>query len=359
MKYCKHCNRKNKNSAETCASCGGVDFKYICENCGSTFDTGMYCPTCGVRAGRSAQTCPECGEVYFTRACPECGYTRSRPRAQAPVYSAPPPARKRVTFWTVVLWIYFWPILCLLYMWRSERVSDKVKYWVTGGFAALFVLPIMIGVITAMVSPESVESSEPSRDTIVAESDDNSAELSRVSEQPEVTTTLEPTPAPTPEPTPAPTPASEPTRAEGESGYVDADELNLRADPSRDGDIIAEYTEGTELEILGESGDWYKVRIGGNTGYMAKEYVGKGSGGGSGGGSGSGGSRTEATPRPEVEQTVMPSDVENAVYWVEEGKKYHISSDCSTLRNSDVIYSGTIDEAISNGKDDGCGWCYD
>lgn len=59
-------------------------------------------------------------------------------------------------------------------------------------------------------------------------------------------------------------------------GYVDAGSLNMRAKPSKSSDIVKEYEGGQIVEIIGENGDWYKVAVAGATGYMLKEYVGKG-----------------------------------------------------------------------------------
>ncbi len=103
---------------------------------------------------------------------------------------------------------------------------------------------------------------------------------------PLATPTLRPTetPAPSlaPTSTPAPSPSPEQTAEatatpEPVIAYIDANSLNMRSEPSRDGDIVQEYSGGQSIEIIGEEGDWYKVAVGGASGYMLKEYVGIGS----------------------------------------------------------------------------------
>lgn len=67
-----------------------------------------------------------------------------------------------------------------------------------------------------------------------------------------------------------------------ESLYVDnretdqlySERLNLRAQPSSDGDLLGLYYSGTQVATLGEeTSDYVKVDIAGVTGYMAKEYL--------------------------------------------------------------------------------------
>jgi hypothetical protein len=46
-------------------------------------------------------------------------------------------------------------------------------------------------------------------------------------------------------------------------------------------------------------------------------------------------------------------------YWTPSGKSYHFSSNCTTLKRSSNILSGTLKEAISEGKKDPCNLCAD
>ncbi|MEG1305393.1 MAG: hypothetical protein RSD19_07395, partial [Oscillospiraceae bacterium] len=45
------------------------------------------------------------------------------------------------------------------------------------------------------------------------------------------------------------------------------------------------------------------------------------------------------------------------VYWTTFGKSYHYSEDCQTLRHSENVAKGTIDEAIGAKRSDPCDFC--
>ena len=51
------------------------------------------------------------------------------------------------------------------------------------------------------------------------------------------------------------------------------DRLNLREKPEKGSESIGKYFSGTQVEILAEQGDWYKVRVDFQEGWMMKEYV--------------------------------------------------------------------------------------
>lgn len=66
-----------------------------------------------------------------------------------------------------------------------------------------------------------------------------------------------------------------------------------------------------------------------------------------------------ATPKPTEPQTHATQPAQTAeqartVYWVPKGKSYHYSKNCSTLKRSKTIYSGTQAES---GKYDPCNVC--
>lgn len=58
-----------------------------------------------------------------------------------------------------------------------------------------------------------------------------------------------------------------------EYGYIDADELYLRAAPSSEGEILGTYTRGQEVVILGQEQEWVHVSLDGQEGYMALQYI--------------------------------------------------------------------------------------
>ncbi len=57
------------------------------------------------------------------------------------------------------------------------------------------------------------------------------------------------------------------------TGTVTTGELRLRKDSSLSSDIIGLLDENQEVEILGEDGDWYKVKVKNDVGYVNKQYV--------------------------------------------------------------------------------------
>lgn len=58
-----------------------------------------------------------------------------------------------------------------------------------------------------------------------------------------------------------------------DTATVNTETLNLRKEASTSSSIVELLNMNTELEIIEESGDWYKVKHGNNTGYVKKEYV--------------------------------------------------------------------------------------
>ena len=52
---------------------------------------------------------------------------------------------------------------------------------------------------------------------------------------------------------------------------VSGQNLSIRRVPS--GDIIGEYEPGTKVYILGEVGDWYKIKYNNNEAFVLKKYV--------------------------------------------------------------------------------------
>ena len=49
--------------------------------------------------------------------------------------------------------------------------------------------------------------------------------------------------------------------------------LVLRSEASKTGAPLATVPDKTEVEVVEESGEWYKVRMNGQEGYLFKEYV--------------------------------------------------------------------------------------
>ena len=70
--------------------------------------------------------------------------------------------------------------------------------------------------------------------------------------------------------------------------------------------------------------------------------------------------KKEEAPAAEPEASASTASQEQNIttaYWTPGGKSYHLNEDCATLKRSSTIDSGTIDQAILNGKDDPCNVC--
>ena len=106
-------------------------------------------------------------------------------------------------------------------------------------------------------------------------------------EEPTEAPTEAPTEPPVEEPTGKPTPAPRYATPEPDTtpdadgfypvdwkpGIINAPYVNFRAKPSLDAVIYFELTDGTEVNVTGESPDWYRVRYEGVRGYIAKPYL--------------------------------------------------------------------------------------
>ena len=58
-----------------------------------------------------------------------------------------------------------------------------------------------------------------------------------------------------------------------DTGVVNTPALRIRESASKDSEVITRAYEDDEVEILGEEGDWYKVKVDGKTGYASKPLI--------------------------------------------------------------------------------------
>ena len=133
MKKCLYCGSVVNDNEKTCPSCGANEFAHICGNCGTIFESAC-CPNCGTRAGRKARICPRCGQEYYSNACPNCGYTGRQSSGSwffgrnpgRTAFYADPSERIRIIF-TVLGWIFCWPLMLLITMARARTLSVILK----------------------------------------------------------------------------------------------------------------------------------------------------------------------------------------------------------------------------------------
>ena len=140
MKVCKYCDSECNDGEKTCHSCGASEFSNKCRNCGTVFDSG-FCPNCGVKVGQKPRVCPKCGNEYYTNACPNCGYNglgQNSPVANPFQTSSAANSsnnnqsnKGKPLIVTILLWIFFLPIMAIVTIWKSEKLDKKWKIILT------------------------------------------------------------------------------------------------------------------------------------------------------------------------------------------------------------------------------------
>lgn len=149
MKVCKYCHTECDETTKKCPSCGSNDFNHKCANCG-TEHSSAFCPNCGIKFDAKKHICPTCGNSFYTNACPSCGYTINKSSskeketsipntATSTVYVNTQPKKKKNTWITVLLWIFFFPIMVFVAIWKS-KMSQKTKIILTAILALIFLI---------------------------------------------------------------------------------------------------------------------------------------------------------------------------------------------------------------------------
>ena len=57
------------------------------------------------------------------------------------------------------------------------------------------------------------------------------------------------------------------------TAIVNTDTLKLRKEASTDSTVLELLNQGEKLEVIEESGDWYKVKVNKMTGFVHKDYI--------------------------------------------------------------------------------------
>lgn len=57
------------------------------------------------------------------------------------------------------------------------------------------------------------------------------------------------------------------------TGYVSAEGLRVREEPSTDSKELDSLSKNDEVKIIGQTGNWYKIKINGKTGYVSAKYI--------------------------------------------------------------------------------------
>lgn len=56
-------------------------------------------------------------------------------------------------------------------------------------------------------------------------------------------------------------------------GYVSADGLRVRKEPTTDSEEIDSLSRNNKVNIIGQTGNWYKIDLNGKTGYVSAKYI--------------------------------------------------------------------------------------
>lgn len=71
-----------------------------------------------------------------------------------------------------------------------------------------------------------------------------------------------------------PTTKPEETTTElNKTGYVSADGLRVRKEPTTDSEEIDSLSKNDKVKIIGQTGNWYKIDLEGKTGYVSAKYI--------------------------------------------------------------------------------------
>ena len=58
-----------------------------------------------------------------------------------------------------------------------------------------------------------------------------------------------------------------------QTGEVNTSGIRIRKEANTTSDILTVIYKGDKVEILDESGEWFKIKASGNTGYVKKEFI--------------------------------------------------------------------------------------
>jgi len=68
-------------------------------------------------------------------------------------------------------------------------------------------------------------------------------------------------------------PVASPTVSVGNTAYVEADTLNMRAAPNAESAVLITLGKNAGVEVLDRSGTWWKVKVGDTTGFVNSKYL--------------------------------------------------------------------------------------
>lgn len=321
MKVCKYCSEVNADSATRCISCKSAEFINKCNNCDMDFEGG-FCPSCGVKAGRRAKVCQDCGAEFYTNACPECGWkpeSQSKPAPQIG-YAPPQPVQAGDTWGPkpkkpprmnilIVIAVIFAPFITTWFILFKEY-SKAAKIFAAGwsvltgiAMVAQSTPLVFLCIIPCFAYFAKMQYGRYQQEDATRKKGRNvrkrimiqggavagaflifliiSAAIPKPIPTPTSDTSgnVQASSVRTPRPTEAQTmPSSteiqsiEPPALTGEIVNVN-EYANIRSNPDPESERLLMADKGAIVEIIEETGEWYKVRVDGNVGYVLSKYV--------------------------------------------------------------------------------------
>ncbi|MBO5397597.1 MAG: SH3 domain-containing protein [Clostridia bacterium] len=117
-----------------------------------------------------------------------------------------------------------------------------------------------------------------------------------------------------------------------DTGIVNTPAARIREKASKDAEILTRAYEDDEVEILGEDGDWYQVKVNGKTGYVSKSLI----------------KKKESTSNDKVENTVSDNQTNETTSENQEVPAEATPSNETTISSKTTIKEDTVARIMPN-----------
>lgn len=117
-----------------------------------------------------------------------------------------------------------------------------------------------------------------------------------------------------------------------DTGIVNTPAARIREKASKDSEILTRAYEDDEVEILGEEGDWYQVKVNDKTGYVSKSLI----------------KKKESTSNDKVENTVSDNQTNETTSENQEVPAEATPSNETTISSKTTIKEDTVARIMPN-----------
>lgn len=127
--------------------------------------------------------------------------------------------------------------------------------------------------------------------------------------------------------------------------YYTTTDVNLRAQPGTDSNVVVSLGNGTSVSVIGETDNWFVVSVNGSTGYISKSYISSSApsgstGGSTGGNTGSSTGGSSNTGTGTISGTITSASMNTITVKGDDGNTYVIYTSDAAMTTSDGIYEG-------------------